>query len=237
MNNYKLKLQRVIRTGEEPEEASFWEEAKLDKIPQDRLYEYPAETGKEGFYKILEANPVYSESKSQALGTLPLQPWDKNSNGATYKTNTNITGTAVYDPTKITYTTIPGWTPIQAPSIHQGSGVLKPLGQLIYSPAAEPTKQDEPGIDNAAYYLQKAQEALQARAKLRDNPAGERSVKSTVEAFNALTGRDLTEQEGWEFMLLLKMVRGRQGKFNADDYIDGSAYFALLGEANAKKEI
>ena len=42
---------------------------------------------------------------------------------------------------------------------------------------------------------------------------GERSMASTVKAFNALTGHNLTESEGWEFMVLLKLVRGRQEIF------------------------
>jgi hypothetical protein len=55
-------------------------------------------------------------------------------------------------------------------------------------------------------------------------------MASTIKAFNALTGRDLSESEGWEFMVLLKMVRGRQGQVRRDDYVDLSSYGALLGE-------
>jgi hypothetical protein len=75
---------------------------------------------------------------------------------------------------------------------------------------------------------------MKQRAQLRDKPEGERSMATIVEAFNALTGKTLTEAEGWEFMLLLKMVRGRQGSFHADDYVDGAAYFGLLGECESK---
>jgi hypothetical protein len=89
---------------------------------------------------------------------------------------------------------------------------------------------------HAYTFLQKAVDAMKDRAAQRDvaatdpQKAGERSMKATVAAFNGLTGKNLTEEEGWEFMILLKMVRGRQGDFRDDDYIDGAAYFGLLGE-------
>ncbi len=84
---------------------------------------------------------------------------------------------------------------------------------------------------HAYSFLEKAGSEMKDRASQRDNsPEGERSMASTVKAFNALTGHDLTESEGWEFMILLKLVRGRQGKFRADDYIDAAAYSGLLGE-------
>jgi hypothetical protein len=90
----------------------------------------------------------------------------------------------------------------------------------------------------ALAFLQSAGDAMKARAQLRDRPSGERSMETIVATFNALTGHSLSTSEGWEFMVLLKMVRGRQGHFNDDDYVDGAAYFALLGEEesmNAKR--
>ena len=53
----------------------------------------------------------------------------------------------------------------------------------------------------------------------------------TVDVFNALTGHQLSETEGWAFMICLKLARSRQGGHNIDDYIDGSAYHALMGES------
>lgn len=85
-------------------------------------------------------------------------------------------------------------------------------------------------------FLEDAVKQMANRATLRDQPQGERSIATTVKAFNALTGKDLTEAEGWEFMILLKMVRGRQGKFNEDDYTDGCAYFGLLGECESTRD-
>ena len=72
---------------------------------------------------------------------------------------------------------------------------------------------------------------MRDRAATYDKPEGERSMSATVSAFYAITGHALTEEEGWHFMALLKMVRSLQGRFRADSYEDGAAYFALAGEA------
>lgn len=54
---------------------------------------------------------------------------------------------------------------------------------------------------------------------------------ATVNAFHAVTGVSMTEEQGWLFMALLKAVRSQQGEYRADSYEDGAAYFALAGEA------
>lgn len=82
-------------------------------------------------------------------------------------------------------------------------------------------------------FLEEAGTVMKERAKLRDKPEGERSMEAIVKTFNALTGKNLTEAEGWEFMLILKMVRGRQGSFHRDDYVDLAAYSGLLGECES----
>lgn len=68
------------------------------------------------------------------------------------------------------------------------------------------------------------------RASTYDKPQGERSMAATVEAFRAVSGVAMTEEQGWLFMLLLKAVRSQQGAYRADSYEDGAAYFALAGE-------
>lgn len=79
--------------------------------------------------------------------------------------------------------------------------------------------------------LQKAQDAMKSRAAERDRDE-ERSMLPCVKAFNALTGHKLTEEQGWLFMVVLKLSRSQGGHQNvADDYIDGAAYFALAGES------
>lgn len=58
----------------------------------------------------------------------------------------------------------------------------------------------------------------------------ERSAKQIAAVFNALTGRDLTEQEAWVFMICLKLVRQTR-KHQEDNIVDLVAYAALLGES------
>ena len=71
-----------------------------------------------------------------------------------------------------------------------------------------------------------------SRAKEYDQPGGERSMGRTVAAFNAVTGRDLTEAEGWMFMIQLKLVRGQSAKTpHQDSAEDAVSYSALYGEA------
>lgn len=72
---------------------------------------------------------------------------------------------------------------------------------------------------------------LADRAKTYDNAAGERSIQKTVNLFEILTGHELTEEQGWLFMSLLKLVRSTQGNFKLDNYEDAAAYCALMAEA------
>jgi hypothetical protein len=77
---------------------------------------------------------------------------------------------------------------------------------------------------------------MEARAKEYDQPEGERSMGKTVEAFNSITGRDLTEAEGWLFMEILKNVRMFQAPgYHADSAEDCIAYAALKAEAKANE--
>ena len=100
---------------------------------------------------------------------------------------------------------------------------------------SEEQVEEIPDKINASDILQQAKDCLVNRAVERDKPNGERSMKATVEAFNALTGHALSESNGWLFMLCLKAARAEGGCFKADDYVDGAAYFALYGEAVAKE--
>lgn len=79
-----------------------------------------------------------------------------------------------------------------------------------------------------------AAEHLKDRASTYDQPQGERSIGKTVAMFDVLTGINMTEEQGWLFMACLKMVRAQQGKYRADSYEDGAAYFALAGESAAR---
>ncbi len=92
----------------------------------------------------------------------------------------------------------------------------------------------------AADVLQAAAATIAQRGAQRDSTGGgkqERSMAATVAAFNAIEGTNLSERQGWAFMQTLKMVRAaasdRNGHYNPDDALDGSAYAALGGEAAA----
>ena len=80
--------------------------------------------------------------------------------------------------------------------------------------------------------LAAAEKHMRDRAATYDKPEGERSMGKTVEAFNIITGRDLTESEGWLLMQILKDVRDRQRQdAHRDSLEDGVAYAALKAEA------
>ena len=79
-------------------------------------------------------------------------------------------------------------------------------------------------------FLTAAVDTMRQRAQQRDAQGGERSMAKTVAIFNAWTNNNLTEDDGWRFMIALKQAREIQGKFNDDDYVDLAAYCGLLGE-------
>lgn len=82
----------------------------------------------------------------------------------------------------------------------------------------------------APEFLKAARQHMEDRAKTYDKPQGERSMEATVKAFFAVTGVEMTTEQGWLFMAILKMVRSQQGHLKLDNYEDGAAYMALAGE-------
>lgn len=83
---------------------------------------------------------------------------------------------------------------------------------------------------SAADILRTAAEVIEQRGQLRDKPDGERSMARAVASFNALTGKNLSELEGWLFMSVLKMARATAGKPHLDDWTDLAGYAALGAE-------
>ena len=86
-------------------------------------------------------------------------------------------------------------------------------------------------------FLEAGVKHMKDRASERDTEDGERSMKSTVDAFNAIfadcivnQGGKMTEEQGWHFMALLKISRSKGGDYRQDDYEDAAAYQALAGE-------
>lgn len=87
-------------------------------------------------------------------------------------------------------------------------------------------------MTTAPYYLRRAAEIMDERGKQYDSQQGERSMGRCVTAFNALTGRDLTEAEGWLLLQILKDVRQwSRPEYHRDSAEDCIAYAALKAEA------
>lgn len=82
--------------------------------------------------------------------------------------------------------------------------------------------------------LRTAADTIAARGAKRDN-GNERSMERIVKVFSALTDHKLTEEEGWLFMIVLKLCRERTGS-DMDNWVDGAAYVALAAEAVARNK-
>lgn len=84
--------------------------------------------------------------------------------------------------------------------------------------------------------LRKAADLLIERGKQYDKPEGERSMGRCVTAFNAITGRDLTESEGWLLLQVLKDVRQWQRPgYHQDSAEDCIAYASLKAESKQRE--
>lgn len=95
-----------------------------------------------------------------------------------------------------------------------------------------PSSNNPLGEPRADFILQAAIDTMRQRATDRDIEQ-ERTMRTIVEMFNTMTGHKLSETDGWQFMLILKLVRSRNGGFNVDDYLDMAAYAGLAGESHA----
>ena len=93
-------------------------------------------------------------------------------------------------------------------------------------------------MTSAQALLEKAAAIMAERGKQYDSEAGgERSMGRTIQAFNAITSRDLDESEGWLIMAILKMVRDNQRPTpHLDSLEDLVAYSSLYGEARLKEQ-
>ena len=84
-------------------------------------------------------------------------------------------------------------------------------------------------------FLQAAMDVQVERGKQYDSPEGERSMGRIVRAFEAITGKHLTEAEGFLFQQILKDVRQWQNpeSFHEDSALDCVSYASLKAEALA----
>lgn len=87
---------------------------------------------------------------------------------------------------------------------------------------------------SAERFLRMAADKMMERATQRDVEK-ERSMGKIVAIFNIACGKDLTETEGWQFMEILKLVRGNMGPYNEDDWIDKIAYASLAAESASRE--
>lgn len=84
-------------------------------------------------------------------------------------------------------------------------------------------------------YLNKAAAIQEERGKDYDTDGGERSMAAVVAAFNDLFNQDMTETQGWQFMVLLKMKRlDTASKHHEDSASDQVSYSALAAESSAR---
>lgn len=103
--------------------------------------------------------------------------------------------------------------------------------------AAEVVVEPEPEapLPEAPELLGRAARHMHDRAATYDTLGGERSMGKAVRAFNAITGRELTEAEGWLLLQVLKDVRlFTRPNYHADSAEDCIAYAALKAEAKSK---
>lgn len=118
----------------------------------------------------------------------------------------------------------------------EGFGLIHPKEvKAVYRNVSQIKQQPDQTEVKADQVVRKALEHMEDRAVTYDNEEGERSIPSTVKAFNIITGHTLSNEEGWLFMALLKIVRSQQGEFKLDNYEDLSAYSGLMAE-DASKE-
>lgn len=116
---------------------------------------------------------------------------------------------------------------------------LKDDMSTIYDQPEPKSQEVECDTPKAVQILNEAVAIMAERGKSYDKSGGEaeRSMPKIVAMFNALTGHELTPEQGWKFMCCLKLARSEQGEYREDNYLDGAAYMALAGEeAEASSE-
>jgi hypothetical protein len=83
--------------------------------------------------------------------------------------------------------------------------------------------------------IDEAKSVVDGHAKDRD-VGKERAMKSVVNVFNALTGKNLTEHDGDIFLVCVKLVRMQRDKKGEDHYVDAIGYLQMAFEAKDKTE-
>lgn len=120
-------------------------------------------------------------------------------------------------------------------------GVAVEIADFDQTEAVEPPVVAEPEVEvdwtvpAAPELLGRAAMHMHERSSTYDKPEGERSMGRTVQAFNAITGHNLSESEGWLLLQVLKDVRlFTRSEYHADSAEDCIAYAALKAEAKGR---
>ena len=88
----------------------------------------------------------------------------------------------------------------------------------------------------ASQILEQGKAILDQRGQEYDKSTGERSMARIVAVFNAHHDTQLTEEQGWHFMQIVKDVRFfTKDSYHHDSVVDGVNYAALRGECRANQ--
>lgn len=91
-------------------------------------------------------------------------------------------------------------------------------------------------MNSSQDFLKAAIRIQEERAREYDKPEGERSMGAVVVAFNAITGQDITEAQGWLLLETLKNVRlFTASGFHFDSALDSVSYSSLKAEAKGRE--
>lgn len=125
------------------------------------------------------------------------------------------------------------WQTIACQCDRQESNVDCEEEKETIEPKHKPTIVIQEGGKSSEYFLQRAIDLQKERGKEYDN-GQERSMGKIVEVFNIITGKNISESEGWLFMQILKDVRQwTKPDYHADSAEDCVSYAALKAEALA----
>lgn len=122
--------------------------------------------------------------------------------------------------------------------------VVEPLCSIQYEESTNVCLDGVPIQDwpeqktSATDFLRRAAELQDARAAEYDQEGGERSAGKIAQAFNAITGHNLSEQDVWMLLVVLKQVRfyNNPAKKHRDSVEDLVSYAALFAESVFKHE-
>lgn len=123
--------------------------------------------------------------------------------------------------------------------ISQPDVEVKPelLSEKIIQAVRNKASVEKPQSRSAGEIADTALEHIKDRAVTYDQPSGERSAAKTAKAFNAITGKDLTEGEVWLILQLVKDVRQwSRATYHKDSAEDCIAYAALKAEALERED-